>query len=197
MGEYSPEDSPSFLKDKSYITLESMVLEYSRSALKNLIDEAVKSPITIETIIAPFNFDSLVSVKKQQRMHNDVSRMIEDFKKKALPRFKDRYTEEGLSYVVDKLYNAEFFLTYLNTVISLVLDNFGIVGHGRLTYYNLSRSVASKMTKIELYDMPKFIQAKITQYVTEYMCSEEVAKAVAIISAKVTYFFMKQNARIW
>lgn len=182
---------------KSNITLESMVLEYSDSVLKSLIDEMLKSPINVETIIKPFNFDTLISVKKQQKIHEDVEYWTKRLKERGMAHMKECYSEEGLKRIVEKYYNAQFFLAYLNAVISLVLDKFGVGGHMRITYRNLSRFVASQMTKKELYEIPTIIEAKITEYVNKYTCNYDIAKVVALISAKVTYFFMKLSTRIW
>jgi nucleoside-triphosphatase THEP1 len=155
----------------------------SHKIIDNLISQILSEEINEENIRKGFNFltllgkDALLKAQEEAnyKWQKYLAKRGKELQKRELPDFSNRY----VSYYVHRY--------IVDDVLRYILGYFGIGGGQVVDYFDLAYSIFSTMKNKRPSQWVNEIKNKIKIWVEIKGKNEEVVKAVAMASARLSY----------
>lgn len=160
--------------------------------LENLLNEINKNGVNVETIWKGFPLGVFLAKWDIDRITREAGFRAKKFMVKRGRNMVKTWGETEIGVFEGKMFEAYYLRLVLDHVLGYVLGYYGVSGARQLIFRILGYSIAKTIKEKTAREWVKDIEQKIRVWKTKYNEDEDLLKAVAMISAMVSFEVRKQ-----
>jgi hypothetical protein len=175
-------------------------LKYKEETLSNLINEILNQPITLENLLVDFSYDTLISKPISDMFVKRALTSVNRYMVKRGTQYLEQYDRERAikekEKLEERLYENFYLREVLDYILHLILGYFGVPSSRYLLYRTLSFSIWSVAKKQAPRNLPHILEEKIKTWVMTKEANEDIAKVVAVVTARIVLQYMREKAML-